>query len=378
MTIRIAIIRQRYSPYGGAERFVESALNILRATNEIEVTLITRNWDNANNKNIRTILCNPFFLGRLWRDWSFAHQVCHILKEESFDIVQSHERIACCDIYRAGDGVHREWLRQRNKVIPFHKRLAIYLSPYHHYIKQQEKKLFTSNTLRAVITNSSQIKNEIIANFQTPANIIHIIHNAVDNKRYSPRLIKEFRGPIRQQLKIPSNAKVLLFVGSGFERKGVHILLQLINILPANIYLIIVGKDKKEKQLKKRYNSQRVRFMGPQKDVRPFYAASDLFLFPTLYDPLPNVVLEAMACGLPVLISSSCGATDLVKNGANGFVQSLDDIELWKQNTMNALSPEMYNTISINAKEITSNLTHDRMSQQLSSLYQEILESNYP
>ena len=71
-TLRIAIIRQRYTPFGGAERFVENALNALQHERSIELTLITRKWKGADNPNIKKIICNPFYIGRLWRDWSFA------------------------------------------------------------------------------------------------------------------------------------------------------------------------------------------------------------------------------------------------------------------------------------------------------------------
>ena len=59
------------------------------------------------------IRCEPFYIGRVWRDWGFARSVCAALKTHAYDLVQSHERVACCDVYRAGDGVHRQWLAYR-------------------------------------------------------------------------------------------------------------------------------------------------------------------------------------------------------------------------------------------------------------------------
>ena len=59
------------------------------------------------------VRCDPFHVGRVWRDWSFARAACAATAREAFDLVQSHERIACCDVYRAGDGVHRVWLEER-------------------------------------------------------------------------------------------------------------------------------------------------------------------------------------------------------------------------------------------------------------------------
>jgi UDP-glucose:(heptosyl)LPS alpha-1,3-glucosyltransferase len=69
-----------------------------------------------------------------------------------------------------------------------------------------------------------------------------------------------------------------------------------------------------------------VHFVGRQQDVRPFYGAADVFALPTLYDPFPNAALEAMACGLPVVTSTTSGAAELIEDGRTGFVGDAFDI----------------------------------------------------
>src|SRR5262245_32632618 len=108
--MRIAIVRQRYNPFGGAERFVERALAALGGPGT-QVTVVAREW--AGDARGAVLTVDPFHIGRLWRDWGFARAVCARLASERFDLVQSHERLACCDVYRAGDGVHRQWLENR-------------------------------------------------------------------------------------------------------------------------------------------------------------------------------------------------------------------------------------------------------------------------
>jgi len=78
------------------------------------VTVLAREWTGDPGRVIR---CDPFHIGRLWRDWSFARAVCREIARRPFDFVQSHERIACCDIYRAGDGVHAQWLHNRRAIL---------------------------------------------------------------------------------------------------------------------------------------------------------------------------------------------------------------------------------------------------------------------
>ena len=134
--LAIALIRQRYAGDGGAERFVARMLDTLK--DRARLTLITREWSQA--PGFEVLACNPFYIGRWWRDRSFARDVCRLLRSRRFDLVQSHERIACCDIYRAGDGLHREWLKNRTRVLGPLARLAVALNPYHRYLLAAERR----------------------------------------------------------------------------------------------------------------------------------------------------------------------------------------------------------------------------------------------
>jgi UDP-glucose:(heptosyl)LPS alpha-1,3-glucosyltransferase len=103
--MRLAVIRQRYTPYGGAERFVEGALEALLERG-VAISLYTREWPETRLALIEPTIVNPFHVGRLWRDMSFAREVCKAIGGTKADLVQSHERVTCCDVFRAGDGVH--------------------------------------------------------------------------------------------------------------------------------------------------------------------------------------------------------------------------------------------------------------------------------
>src|SRR5690606_20818574 len=107
--LKIAIIRQKDRPDGGGERFGAPAPQAL-GERGVELTVLAREWSGADK--VRVIPCNPPYRGRVGRERSFAEAACRMLRNHHFDLVQSHERVPCGDIYRAGDGVHREWLRQ--------------------------------------------------------------------------------------------------------------------------------------------------------------------------------------------------------------------------------------------------------------------------
>jgi len=372
--LHIAVVRQKYTPHGGAERFVETMLNTLNQHTETQVTLITRKWRESNNPSFNIIECNPFYLGRLWRDWSFSKSACEIIQEHDFDLVQSHERILCADIYRAGDGVHHGWLDQRQRVRSWWDKLWLLLSPYHQYMLRQEKRNFEHKKLLTIITNSETIRKEVIHYFPSHNAQITVIPNAVDQQKFHPGLRDQYRGTIRQQHNIPPNAYVSLFVGSGYERKGVHQLINTFKLLPESHHLIIVGKDRHQNRFvslcKQAGLEQRVHFLGPQQDVRPFLGAADLFVFPSLYDPLPNSTLEAAAAGLPVIASKTTGAADLTEELGIPVPDPLDTTA-WK---------EAIESISKQEHPPTHDMTpykSDTMAHTLIDLYQDTLERKH-
>jgi UDP-glucose:(heptosyl)LPS alpha-1,3-glucosyltransferase len=324
--MRLALVRQRYNPYGGAERFIERALAALRGQG-VAVTLFAREWTGDPGSVVR---CDPFHVGRLWRDWSFARAVRGELARRSFDLVQSHERIAGCDLYRAGDGVHAQWLQNRRAALGPVARLGLALNPYHRYVLAAERKVFESAQLRAVICNSRMVREEIRRRFGVPEAKLHVIYNGIDLEAFHPRLREAHRAPVRQRLGIEPEALVHLFVGAGFERKGVFPLLQALAWSVRGAHLIVVGRDKLQRRAESLANSLRiarfVHFVGGQPDVRPFYGAADSFVLPTLYDPFPNAALEAMACGLPVTTTHQCGTSELIEEGAEGFIVDALDV----------------------------------------------------
>jgi UDP-glucose:(heptosyl)LPS alpha-1,3-glucosyltransferase len=376
--MRLALIRQRYAQDGGAERFVGRALEALRGEN-LALTLVTREW--TQGQGFEVLTCDPLYLGRTWRDWSFARNVCRALRGRQFDLVQSHERIACCDLYRAGDGVHREWLTQLARVRGPLGRLGLATSPYHRYTLRAERRLFTSPQLKAVICNSRMVKEEIRRHFGVPDERLHVIYSGIDANTFHPGL-RRYRAAIRAQHGIPEEAPLFLFVGSGFERKGVVALLRALRRLPADCHALVVGHDKHADRYAGKAAelglAERVCFAGRQADVKPYYGAVDALVLPTLYDPFPNVALEAMASGLPVITSTKCGAGELIEPGSNGFVcDALDDAAL--AGHMRVLSdPATASRMGSAARQLSESLSLEQMSRKMVALYRDLLKDAWP
>jgi UDP-glucose:(heptosyl)LPS alpha-1,3-glucosyltransferase len=198
----------------------------------------------------------------------------------------------------------------------------------------------------------------------------------VDRAQFHPGLRGEFREGVRQQLKIPASANVVLHVGSGFERKGVSVLLDALSRVRPEAWAIIVGQDPRTAryigQARRLGIGDRVRFVGAASDVRPYYAAADSFALPALYDPFPSAALEAMACGLPVLTSTKCGASELVREGENGFVRDALDTPGLAE-ALSQLDPSSAARLGANAGDCVSALTPAAMAGEFLALYDRVL-----
>src|SRR5438067_5839074 len=197
--MRVAVIRQRYTPFGGAERFLETALQSL-LDHDVAVALYTRQWSGTPER-IEAHIIDPFHVGGLWRDAGFARAVCKALDGADVDLVQSHERLACCDVFRAGDGVHAAWLDERLRHLAPLRRLGVRLNPHHRYRIAMERRMFRSARLRAVICNSRMVKDDIRARFDIAADRLHVIYNAVATDVFTPEL-RTYRARIRGRHRI--------------------------------------------------------------------------------------------------------------------------------------------------------------------------------
>lgn len=368
--MKLAIVRQTYNPNGGAERFVSRALNVLAQDTALDVTLIARQWEDAAGWNTLTV--NPPFRNRLTRESGFADAAAAQFAQ--FDIVQSHERIPGATIFRAGDGVHATWLEQYSRILSPLARWAQSLSRYHRYILQAETQMFTHPQLRKVICNSKMVRDDIARRFALPDDKLTVIYNGVDTQHFSPdvRALSQ-----RDAWGIPRHAPVLAYVGSGFSRKGVAIALRAIAPHP-DVWLVIAGRDKHARKFEKLAQTlgvaSRVRFLGPVADVRQVYGTADALILPTLYDPFPNVCVEALACGLPLMTSHGCGAAEWIEEGVNGWVSDALDSNGYQQVVGEWLKGrELGRDYSAAARATAEPYTLERMAKELQSLYHDLL-----
>jgi UDP-glucose:(heptosyl)LPS alpha-1,3-glucosyltransferase len=385
-TLSVAIVRARYNPYGGAERFVQRALAALSA-NDVEVTVIARSWpDRAADSlpvKLHYLRVDPFYIGSVWRDWSFARGVRRVLDGRGFAVVQSHERIAGLPIYRAGDGVHAEYLAQRRRAAAGWRAALLGANPYHAYVLATERAMFTHPGLRAVICNSEMVRGEIRERFGVDASRLHLIRNGVDTRRFRPPSPDE-RARARTSLGVAEGARAFAFVGSGFERKGLRTAIRALASVArgTDACLLVAGTDRHAGAYRALARAlgvaDRVRLLGGVDEVTPLLWAADAFVLPTLYDPFPNAALEALACGLPVATSTKCGAAELIRPGVNGFVHDSLDSQGFAESMALLCDDSRRARMAAAARDSVEGLSLEALAAQLIALYRGLLESASP
>lgn len=318
--MKIAIIRKKYTYHGGAESFSGSFIESLSARGH-KVHIFAIEWQaEGRHPNIHFHRVPAITFISLLRDLSFAVSSYFMLKRrrDRFDIIQSHDKTLYQDIYRAGDGCHIEWLRQRWKRTGIWGKLSIALNPYHWLILGLERSIFKGHRFQKVIAISELVKKNIIDHYDVPPDDIEVIYNGVDLERFTPDNRGRYRAEIRKQYGLGEDDFVVLFVGSGFERKGVRYLIEAVGSIQEPVHVMIVGRGKAEA-------ADNIIFCGPQRDIHKYYAAADIFVFPTIYEPFGNVHLEALASGLPIITTKSSGAAEIIEDGKQGFVVNAPD-----------------------------------------------------
>jgi glycosyltransferase involved in cell wall biosynthesis len=176
---------------------------------------------------------------------------------------------------------------------------------------------------RHLIAVSNGVKRELETFYGTPGENVKVIYNGVEPSEWAD--LTDLR-KIRSTLGFGDQDVVMLFVGD-FYRKGLATVISALARLPAG-KVLVVGRGEEgafRAQAQALGVDERLVFVGFQKDVRPYFAAADLFVFPTRYEPFGMVVTEAMAAGLPVVTTRQAGAAEVITPGVDGLV--LDDPE---------------------------------------------------
>lgn len=321
--MRLAVVRKRFNPFGGAERFIVTAAGALIARG-VEVTVVTEDWSGGDVPGLsRVVVPKAGGLLRSTRLARFQAACENAIRTGGFDLVQTHERLLGADLFRAGDGVHAAWIARLGRERGPLGAALLRLDPMHRLVMATERAMAASNML--FVANSELVAGEIRDLLGVPETRLRVIENGVDLDRFRPAEA-DARAAARAAFGLSADVPVVAFVGSGFERKGAFALVEaLARPELREVHALVAGADRQLKKLRQSVErlglSGRVQILGGIPDPRAVLAAADLFALPSLYDPMPNAALEALACGLPVVTCEGAGiATAVAATGAGAVV----------------------------------------------------------
>ncbi|MBX3570310.1 MAG: glycosyltransferase family 4 protein [Rhizobiaceae bacterium] len=320
--MKVAIVRRHFARTGGAERFIVDILRSLEGRG-VDARILSEHFDASADLASRWVKVDGSRGGRLAKARGFEDKVAAILSAGGFDFVQSHERILRADIFRAGDGVHAAWIDRLRRSRPWWRRPFTGRDAFHRHVMETERRM-ARDTGMVFVANSPLVARELSDWLSVPPHRLTTIENGVDLDRFTPASPRE-RLDARKRLAVPESVPLAVFVGSGFERKGAPEFVEAL-ALPAlrGVHGIVAGGDRTEARLRHRISrlglDGRVTVTGPTKEVTTILHAADLFVLPTLYDPMPNAALEAIACGLPVVTTADAGIFEAIAETGAGAV----------------------------------------------------------
>src|SRR5436189_1349421 len=314
--LSIAFVRRGYSPTGGAETYLKRLRpGVIEAGHNVQL-IATNEWpeDQWPFGSVTRLRAESVI--------GFADELEQIRPRLDCGVLVSLERIWSCDVYRAGDGVHRAWLARRRKFELPLKQFARALNRKHRDLLHLEESLLASRKAGRVIVASQMVKNEIIDLYGYPADRIDIVHNGVPLDKF--RFDSELREKSREDLKLKPDQIAMLFAGSGWERKGLVFAIQAMALCKnKKMRLLVAGRGNTASYKTKRlrfWREEPVQFLGEVADLVRVYAAADIFILPTIYDPFSNACLEALACGLPVITTGSNGFSEIIEDAVHGSI----------------------------------------------------------
>jgi UDP-glucose:(heptosyl)LPS alpha-1,3-glucosyltransferase len=302
----IGLVRRGHSDVGGAEVYLKRLARGLIDSGHATRLFTDAAWPG------REWPWGPITRLRGETAHRFADELEKIRPKNQCDLLLSLERVWSCDVYRAGDGIHRSWLDRRAAVSSLPRRLLANFNVKHRETLELEKALFSGGA-RHVIANSHMVEREAQDYYGYPAARIDVVPNGVPVADFRPD--PEARRLRRKILRLGEEEIAVLFVGSGWERKGVRFAARAVNSFGGNFRLLVAGRGRSHMA-----RGPFIQRLGAVRDLPALYAAADIFLLPTLYDPFSNACLEALAAGLPVITTRDNGFSEIIENGVHGSI----------------------------------------------------------
>lgn len=319
--MRICITIFRHAETGGIERYLNYlARHLCERGHAVEV-LCTAHAE-PSHPGVRFVPLRAFGFGKAGRLMAFARAVERHIAAQPYDVVLGLDKTWSQDVIRLGGGLHRTFLEQMHE-----GQLPLRLRARDRASLEIQQRAFAPGACRRIIVNSKMVQAELMAQYPVAGEAVQVIYNGTDLDRFHPARRETGGRALRNELGVSDTAPVYLFLGNGFARKGLDLALTAFAQLAPRqpqAQLFVVGTDEElshyQQEAVRLGLGARAHFLGARCEVENCYAAADVFVLPTRYDPFANATVEALASGLPVLTTRSNGGGELVTPGIEGEV----------------------------------------------------------
>ncbi|WP_024792015.1 glycosyltransferase family 4 protein [Lebetimonas sp. JS170] len=276
-------------------------------------------------------------LGNRFRKWwervSFFRNAYSYLKNKKYDIFLIHKPLdffTCYFMKKINPEIKTVFVSGGEDFYGFDKFFSKYVD-YMFAVSKSNKKIIENRYKRKV----------------------KVLYNGVDIELF--KADKQIRNDMRKKFNL-ENKKILLSVGRIVGLKGFHLAIEILPELPENFIYVLIGKGKELENLKKlakKLNVEnKVLFLGEieNKELYKYINIADIFIQPSIGKEAFGITLiEAMACGVPVIASNNGGMKEIVKNGENGFLFDIDNKEELKEKILKAMN------MTFNTREYVKN-----------------------
>ena len=233
---------------------------------------------------------------------------------------------------------------------------------------------------RALLTVvSARVARDLKRYGRTESQLAVIAHG-VDGRRFNAEARRKLRASARRALDFEDGTLCLLLVGNDWKKKGLSCVLEALGRLAGKpVRLLVVGRDIADpyrSTLTEHHLEERVAFLPPRPDVEFYYAAADLYVGPSLQDAFGMPPLEAMACGVPGIVSSQAGVSEIITEGVDGFILAdpHDGGRLAELIERLSTNPALRQKIGEAAAKTAEKYTWDRNAAQLKAIFEQVIE----
>ncbi len=329
--MKVAITHTRFSEVGGVERYIYILVKYLVQAGH-EVHYLCHFWE----EEVEGVTFHrvPYHLKAIRSAKVLAFDICcrrMLRRLGPFDIVHGFSKTSRQDLYTDGSGCLEDYQVYSLSKSPLKRMLGRYF-PHQQAVLAIERQRFRRGNFHKIVSMSELVREQIIRRYGLTKEEVKVIYCGVNLERFHPDR-KVHREEVRRELGLKPEHPVFLFVGSDYHRKGLESFLRALARV-SGARCLVVGKESLRGELKYRQLTEelgiadRVFFLGMRPDVEKLYGASDVFVFPTKFDAFGNVVLEAIASGLPCIVSSKAGAAEVIQPGRTGTVlQDPEDVD---------------------------------------------------